>query len=299
MTNWTDERESPPEERTVSLNVVAEETVAGTTWSPLEVESAVATYFQMLQLELAGTPYVKKHFIRREIEVAGRSRGSVEFKFQNISAVLLKRGLPYVDGYKPSANFQTILAEAVDRRLVTDFEHLTSPREAALPPIMPVIVPAPFVARDGGKPARNTPPRLVDWTAIENGRRQLGRVGEAYIVDFERNRLASVGRADLADKVIWVSDRTGDGDGYDIRSYSDQGDVLYIEVKTTIGGIGTPFFLTENEISVSQNLKEQYRLYRLFDFAKAPKLYILLGNLTSSCTLTPVAYSALPAVLPQ
>jgi hypothetical protein len=98
---------------------------------------------------------------------------------------------------------------------------------------------------------------------------------------------------------IWSpleSDAIGDGDGYDIQSYSDEGDILYIEVKTTIGGIETPFFLTENEIGVSQNLNDQYRLYRLFDFAKTPKLYILRGDLTSSCAPTPVAYSAVPSV---
>lgn len=276
------------------MNQVAEETIAGTIWSPLEVESVVATYFEMLQLELAGTTYVKQAFIRREIEIAGRSRGSVEFKFQNISAVLLERELPFIDGYKPSANFQTILAEAVDRRLASGLELLTETREATVPSIKPEIVSPPSLPKLGGQPTRNTTPRHVDWAALESGRQRLGRVGEQYVLDFERDRLTSAGRVDLADKIIWVSHTVGDGNGYDIQSYSTEGDILYIEVKTTIGGIGTPFFLTENEIRVSKRWNGQYRLYRLFDFAKAPKLYILYGDLTLSCALIPATYSAVP-----
>lgn len=281
------------------MSLAADESIAGTTWSPLEVESVVATYFEMLQLELAGAPYVKKTFIRREIEVAGRSSGSVEFKFRNISAVLQERDLPFIDGYKPSANFQAMLAEVVDRRLLISFERLTSAREVAPPVVKPEVVPAPSVARTGQKKAQTATPRRVDWAAVESGRRALGRVGKAYVMDFERDRLVSAGRPDLAARVVWVADQAGDGDGYDIRSYSENGDVLYIEVKTTIGGIETPFFLTGNEIGVSQELNEQYRLYRLFDFAKFPKLYILRGSLTSSCALTPAAYSALPVAAAQ
>lgn len=276
------------------MSLSADESIAGTTWSPPEVESVVATYFEMLQLELAGAPYVKKTFIRREIEVAGRSRGSVEFKFQNISAVLQERDLPFIDGYKPSANFQMMLAEVVDRQLVTNFERLTSAREVAPPLVKPEVVPAPSIARTREKPAQTVSPRRVDWAVVESRRRALGRMGEAYVMDFERDRLVAAGRTDLAGSVVWVADQIGDGDGYDIRSFSEDGDVLYIEVKTTIGGIETPFFLTGNEIDVSRELNVQYRLYRLFDFAKLPKLYILSGALTSSCVLTPAAYSALP-----
>jgi len=277
-----------------SLSLVAEETIAGTIWSPLEVESVVATYFEMLELELAGVAYVKKAFIRREIEVAGRSRGAVEFKFQNISAVLVERNLPFIDGYKPSANFQTILAEAVDRKLAIGFEQLVAACETTLPSIKPDVVPAPSLPLSDGRSTRSTSLRQVDWAAVESGRRRLGRVGEAYVLDFERDRLSSAGRSDLADKIVWVSETFGDGNGYDIQSYSKQGDVLYIEVKTTIGSVGTPFFLTENEISVSKSQSDQYRLYRLFDFAKAPKLFILQGDLTLSCALVPAAYSAVP-----
>ena len=46
-----------------------------------------------------------------------------------------------------------------------------------------------------------------------------------------------LGRPDLAEKVIHVSQIEGDGAGYDIKSFHEDGTVKYIEVKTTRGGI--------------------------------------------------------------
>ena len=51
----------------------------------------------------------------------GRSDPSIERKHQNISAVLLEMGLPFIDGYKPLRNYQrpllpAVVAEAVAAR---------------------------------------------------------------------------------------------------------------------------------------------------------------------------------------
>ena len=43
-----------------------------------------------------------------------RSDGSVEFKHQNVSSVLVELGLPYIDGYKPRGNYQSLLAKEVE-----------------------------------------------------------------------------------------------------------------------------------------------------------------------------------------
>src|SRR5947208_9347497 len=44
----------------------------------------------------------------------GRSDGSIEFKYQNVSGVLVELGLPYIEGYKPRSNYQGILATEVE-----------------------------------------------------------------------------------------------------------------------------------------------------------------------------------------
>ena len=81
-----------------------------TNWSKYEVELTIIDYFQMLNLEINGQNYQKSAF--RELllpRLNNRSHGSIEFKHQNISAVLLKYKLPYIIGYKPRVNYQTLL----------------------------------------------------------------------------------------------------------------------------------------------------------------------------------------------
>ena len=78
----------------------------------------VADYFDMLQKELLAVSFSKIEYRSRlKPRLQGRSDGSIEFKHQNISAVLVKRELPYIDGYEPRANYQTLLADEVEAYL--------------------------------------------------------------------------------------------------------------------------------------------------------------------------------------
>ena len=80
-------------------------------WSDSEVEAAVADYFRMLQLELTGRKYNKTEHRRALMEqLNDRSDGSVELKHQNISAVLIEMGIPYIDGYKPRFQLPAVAA---------------------------------------------------------------------------------------------------------------------------------------------------------------------------------------------
>ena len=70
-------------------------------WSHEEVEAAVADYFAMLAKELSGEPYSKADHNRQlQNLLSSRTRGSVERKHQNISAVLIDLGYPYIDGFE-------------------------------------------------------------------------------------------------------------------------------------------------------------------------------------------------------
>ncbi len=81
-------------------------------WSDLEVEQIVSDYFSMLGDEIAGIPYNKtEHRIKITPLLNNRSEGSVEFKHQNISAVLAQLGLPWIQGYKPRYNYQSVLVK--------------------------------------------------------------------------------------------------------------------------------------------------------------------------------------------
>lgn len=95
----------------------------GTPWSREEVEACVADYLRMLTLELNGQRYSKTAHANALMRLLdGRNRGSVEFKHANISAVLIELGYPYIDGYKPRANYQSMLLEVVEEQLLSNSE---------------------------------------------------------------------------------------------------------------------------------------------------------------------------------
>lgn len=71
----------------------------------------------MLALDAAGEPFIKAHRARALMERTGRSHRSVEFKHMNISAVAAELGLPHVRGYRPLANYQSAIFDAIDRHL--------------------------------------------------------------------------------------------------------------------------------------------------------------------------------------
>jgi hypothetical protein len=271
---------------------------AGTDWTDREVDLIVADYFDMRDKELSGEPYIKAQRNTALQRLIGRSRGSIEFKHQNISAVLLRLGEPSINGYKPMPNFQKALLDAIERVLVK--------RDALFAGAKPVLLaglaettalffeePPTKISTDENDPEPLR--RLVrkfDPAARDARNRVLGKQGEERIVLFERNRLDAAGRSDLSKKVRWISEEDGDGAGYDILSFNEAGKERLLEVKTTIGHQTTPFFLSENERSLSQERPDAFRLVRLYDFQRSPRAFELAPPLELSVMLKATNYRA-------
>src|ERR1022692_2706598 len=94
-----------------------EEIKQGKGWQDDELDMIVADYFSMLIAELAGRSYVKSRHSAALMAKIGRTHRSVEFKHQNISAVLDELGMPWIPGYKPKRNYQNAIFDAIDRYL--------------------------------------------------------------------------------------------------------------------------------------------------------------------------------------
>jgi 5-methylcytosine-specific restriction protein A len=75
-------------------------------WSEGELAATVAAYLQMLRLEKAETPYSKTDFRRQLLggPLSTRTESSVEFRMQNISAVMESLGQGRIAGYRPAKN---------------------------------------------------------------------------------------------------------------------------------------------------------------------------------------------------
>lgn len=277
-------------------------------WSREEVEAAVTDYFNMLAKELRGEPFNKaEHNRALQQMLKNRTRGSIERKHQNISAILIELGYPYIDGYKPLGNYQDLLRSVVEDRLpsANDLNQtVNSVVEAAIEAIPQIddllsIQVAPPVreeraARVHEEPATRTQPGRRNYLEIEARNQSLGRAGEDLVLRFEHERLTRLGEGTLADRIQHVSRTLGDHLGYDIVSFETDGRERLIEVKTTRFGAMTPFFASRNEVNVSAKRDAQYQLYRLFSFDSQLRLFALPGSLRNSCRLDPANYSAIP-----
>jgi hypothetical protein len=282
-------------------------------WSRDEVELIVADYFAMLAAELRGDDVNKADHNRRlRARLNNRSKGSVEFKHANISAVLLNLGnVPPIDGYKPRGNYQQLLEQVVLEWLADDPDFFE--RAAVAPAVRPSeapdtefkdveelieeppapMAPAGIQVATPRLEAGLCAARKVAFARVDAENRRLGRLGEEWAIEFERRRLHDVERRpDLAKQIVWVADAEGDGAGYDIRSFDRDASQRLIEVKTTGLSKYSPFYVTSNEVRVSERDPLAYHLYRVFRFAKAPKMFTLNGALSKVCRLAPRVFEA-------
>ena len=270
---------------------------AGTDWSSAELDLIVADYFAMLKEEQAGETVHKTEHRRLLMKLIQRTNGSIEFKHQNISAVLTRLGLPRIRGYVPARNFQGAITDAIGRYLQVhpDPIPLFAKPLAGFADSQLLFEGAPPTARPNSEGARNAFERVArkfDPALRDQLNRALGAAGEELIYERERQLLISADRSDLAKKVRWVSREDGDGAGYDIRSYDPSGSERWIEVKTTRGGSTTPFDLTRNETEVAKERPDAFRLYRLHDFSQQPGLFTLTPPLETVLKLEALTFHA-------
>jgi hypothetical protein len=277
---------------------LADQEKIGTAWNDDELDAIIADYFAMLEAELSRRPYVKSPHSAALMARIGRTHRSVEFKHQNISAVLDELGLPWIPGYKPKRNYQAAIFDAIDRYL--------SARDLPYQQAPPAILRMDEEEKEAGvfiEPPPLSPERPRPWQLerlvkkydpVERDfrNRSLGRAGEAFVLEVERKKLAKVERPDLAKKVRWVAAEDGDGAGYDILSFDPSGKERFIEVKTTNGAARTPFFLTRNEHQTASAHAETWRLYRVHLFAQTPRIFTLVPPLESVLHLRTEAWRA-------
>lgn len=283
-----------------------EETDDSRGWSRQEVWDTVCSYMSMLKRELVHQEYSKTAY-RKEllVKLNQRTSGAVEYKYQNISAILTELGYPYIIGYQPHfGHYQRQLRDAVVRyvsednglsSIIIQAARQTPTKPPKVTKISEIIVDPPTSrpirsAKRSGNRHRVT--QGIDYAAKEATNRKLGQQGEQFVVELEKAQLVKRNRADLAEKVEWVTKTKGDGLGYDVQSYDEAGNELFIEVKTTNQGKYFPFLVSANEVAVSKKLSDSYRIFRVFSFSSQPRLYILSGPIKKTCKLRPIIFEA-------
>lgn len=270
-------------------------------WSRQEVQLVVADYLAMLADELAEKPYNKSAHRKMLLPLlSNRSEGSIEFKYQNISAALIEVGAVYIKGYLPRFNYQALLKEECIKQL----EFKTSYWETAftaftdnLPPTVRLtdfskILDTPPKTKDRKlpiRPIKERKPFKINYLEREQRNARSGNIGEQIAIAYERWRLIDAGKDSFADKIEWVS-YYDDGAGFDILSKNENGSDRYIEVKSTKLGKETPIFFSNGEFEFAKRNSTDYHLYRVFNLTQHPRLFTANGDFDSFCQKEPLHF---------
>jgi hypothetical protein len=177
--------------------------------------------------------------------------------------------------------------------ILQDTEKLKSETLTRKKSQLSVTQPPIFHNRGGTSTSQFRVRKNVDYSMLDAKNKRLGLAGELLILGYEKQRLNSEGREDLSSKVRHVSQIEGDGAGYDIESFSVDGKVRYIEVKTSRGSVQTAFYMSSNEVEFSRDHPENYFLYRIYEYdnkSNSGKLYIVKGKIEDVFKLTPINF---------
>lgn len=275
-------------------------------WSVDEVVEAVRLYILFLSAELEGKRINKrKHLDAIVPRLNGRSRSSLEMKLSNVAFVFAELGLPVVSGYQPLRNTQRIVFDivrsfqreiaALERYAVIGLESYSS--DSLFADLSGRDWTSAFVQIPRDQFTNRTEPHpdiptFSDFLEMERRKRQIGTDGEMIALMAERQRLMKAHRPDLAEAVEHVAVTQGDGLGFDIASFNDDGTSRIIEVKTTTLGVFAPFIISANELRVSRDRPNEFYVYRVYDLRTNPKIYTAKGAVEDSFRLQPLSYKA-------
>lgn len=134
--------------------------------------------------------------------------------------------------------------------------------------------------------------KKIDWSKKQLISSRLGFLGEELIFEYEKIKIEKFKKAKILKDNILVEKKL-DGEGYDIVSYDKNGNQIFIEVKTTKGKIDEPFYFSANEKAFYEEHKNQYIIYRLYEFnnlSKTSKLYKIKGTELDDFNFSPTNY---------
>jgi hypothetical protein len=139
------------------------------------------------------------------------------------------------------------------KRALRDTIKLQLPKLADVRPVFIDINEAFSVNR------RGMPRNVFPMWEMNSMDRESARRAEEIVLDQEREKLRRAGHPELARKVRDVSCQVRLG--YDVESFTEKGDRIQIEVKSTKGKKVGRFFLTSSEWLAAQSFGKSYELH--------------------------------------
>lgn len=115
----------------------------------------------------------------------------------------------------------------------------------------------------------------IDYAQLEALRKKIGDIGERYVFEREKARLQKA-NSKYADSVD-ATPAKDPQNGYDILSYTEDGVPIYIEVKSTLGDLYTPFYITANEKETAEHIRKEggiYQVHRVYNIGKEIGVFV-------------------------
>jgi hypothetical protein len=183
----------------------------------------------------------------------------------------------YVESYRKivldpaSSALLDILDETVydegDKEKVQDFNY-------DIPPFDPSIIEKTKKTKKGSNVKQSKKPFKPSTPS-----KKVGDAGERYVYDYEFNRLSKkMGRKDLADRIFKQHEDLSHYPGYDIQSFDDNGDEIFIEVKSTKNKHKEYFEISDNEIKAAKKLGNSYYIYQVTSALTKPRISTKIQN---------------------
>ena len=103
--------------------------------------------------------------------------------------------------------------------------------------------------------------RNIDWKKLQLSKDKTAALGEEIVLEILTQEAKEKGTK----MPVHVSKEEGDGVGYDIRAWDENGDEIHVEVKASKNRYADGFEMSRNEIEASKASDCKYLIYRLYN----------------------------------
>jgi hypothetical protein len=108
--------------------------------------------------------------------------------------------------------------------------------------------------------------------------KRVGDAGEEYVYKYEYKKLIETGREDLAKQIVKQYEDHSFFPGYDIKSFDENGNEIFIEVKSTVSKDKNYFEISDNEVLAADSLKDSFFIYQVTEALSNPRISVIIKN---------------------
>ncbi|MFS4494708.1 DUF3883 domain-containing protein [Maribacter sp. 2308TA10-17] len=263
--------------------------------SPMFKGKILCTYFPQRYLNVFSDEHLEYFLVQLNIDTQDLVRSDAVIKRE---ALIRFKNSDEVMKTWSTDLFSYFLYRVYPGRPPKENSNLKNPLEGYKNPDFPVDPSPEWIDMSIEPPKKVNPDRKPrkekknpDYEKEARKLKRLGDRGEKLVLDMEKHRLEELGFTKLSKN---VSKAKYDYLGYDIKSFEENGDERYIEVKATSSKVGAAnFFLSVNEFQKAQELNN-YFVYVVFDILSANPQVWIIGNPfkpeNKKVKMTPISY---------